>query len=126
MKSFLADESSPEEKITAKRKKFDLNRPFSNEEKLGEKIPPRVDVYKDLSLNRTIVEVRAADQIGLLHLIAKTISSCGLSIQFARIATDIFNVEPKDSNQAFTPSQFLDLREKLSTSLNQAKYYHEV
>jgi len=132
MKSFLADESSPEEKITAKRKKFDLNRPFSNEEKLGEKIPPRVDVYKDLSLNRTIVEVRAADQTGLLHLIAKTISSCGLSIQFARIATeqgiatDIFNVEPKDSNQAFTPSQFLDLREKLSTSLNQAKYYHEV
>ena len=45
------------------------------------------------------MEVRAADQIGLLHLISKTISRCGFSIQFARvateqgIATDIFNIE---------------------------------
>ena len=44
MKSFLAEEVLP--KKNYRQKKFDLNRPFSNEEKLGEKIPPRVDVYK--------------------------------------------------------------------------------
>ena len=36
----------------------------------------------------TIVEVKAIDQVGLLHLLAKTISKCGFNIEFARIATE--------------------------------------
>ena len=70
-----------------------------------------------MALSRTIVEVRAPDQVGLLHLIAKTISKCGFSIQFARIATeqgiatDIFNIEPLKNADSFSPSQFLELRE---------------
>ena len=130
--SFLLGESSPDKLISEKRKKTDRKRPFSNEDKLGEKIPPRVDVYRDVSLGRTIVEVRAADQIGLLHVIAKTISDCGFTIVFARIATeqgiatDIFNIERADDQKDFSPSRFLDLREQISNALNKGKYYHEV
>jgi len=130
--SFLLGESSPDKLISEKRKKTDRKRPFSNEDKLGEKIPPRVDVYRDVSLGRTIVEVRAADQIGLLHVIAKTISDCGFTIMFARIATeqgiatDIFNIERADEQKDFSPSRFLDLREQISNALNKGKYYHEV
>jgi UTP:GlnB (protein PII) uridylyltransferase len=68
----------------------------------------------------------------LLHLIAKTISRCGFSIQFARvateqeIATDVFNIEMSDNNKSFSPSQFLKLREELNESLNAGKYYLEV
>ena len=130
--SFLLGESSPEALISEKRKKTDRNRLFSNEDKLGEKIPPRVDVYRDVSLARTIVEVRAADRIGLLHLISQTISNCGFSIQFARIATeqgvatDIFNIEPDNTKKSFTPNHFIELREHLSTALNEGKFYHEV
>ena len=101
-------------------------------ERIGAKIPPRVDVYRDVSLGRIIVEVRAADRVGLLHLIAKTIASCGFGILFARIATeqniatDIFNIEQSSEEKDFSPSRFLDLREKLSNALNDGKYYHEV
>ena len=78
------------------------------------------------------MEVRAADQVGLLHVIAKTISDCGFTIMFARIATeqgiatDIFNIERADDQKDFSPSLFLDLREQISNALNKGKYYHEV
>ena len=114
------------------RKKTERNRLFSNEDRLGERIPPRVDVYHDVTLGRIIVEVRAADQVGLLHLIAKTISRCGFSIQFARvateqgIATDIFNIKRAKEEKNPSPAQFLELREELSESLNAGKYYLEV
>ena len=132
IRSFLSDEVAPDKLISEKRKKADRTRRFSSEDKLGEKIPSQVDVYRDVSLNRTIVEVRAPDQVGLLHLIAKTISKCGFSIQFARIATeqgiatDIFNIEPLKTKETFSPSRFLELREDLSTALYEGKFYHEV
>jgi [protein-PII] uridylyltransferase len=130
--AFLENETSPDKLISEKRKKTDSTRLFSNEDRLGERIPPSVDVYHDVSLSRIIVEVRAADQVGLLHLIAKTISKCGFSIQFARvateqgIATDVFNIEMSDNNKSFSPTQFLKLREDLNESLNAGKYYLEV
>ena len=130
--SFLENENSPEKLIKEKRKKNDKSRLFSNEDRLGEKIPPQVDVYHDVSLGRIIVEVRAADRVGLLHLIAKTISNCGFSIQFARIATeqgiatDIFNIEKANKNIQSSPAEFLQLREELSDALNTGKYYLEV
>ena len=130
--SFLENENSPEKQIKDKRKKLDKSKLFSNEDRFGEKIPPQVDVYHDVALGRIIVEVRAADQIGLLHLISKTISRCGFSIQFARvateqgIATDIFNIERAAENENPSPSQFLELREQLSEKLNTGKYYLEV
>ena len=130
--AFLENETSPDKQIKEKRKKTDRNRLFSNEDRLGERIPPRVDVYHDVTLGRIIVEVRAADQVGLLHSIAKTISKCGFSIQFARvateqgIATDIFNIKRASEEKNPSPSQFLELREELSESLNAGKYYLEV
>ena len=132
IRSFLADKNSPDELISEKRKKKAKSRRFSTEDKLGQKIPSQVDVYRDVSLDRTIVEVRAPDQIGLLHLISKTISSCGFSIQFARIATeqgiatDIFNIEPQKQNGTISPTRFLELREDLGKALHQGKFYHEV
>ena len=132
IQDFLENETSPDDLIKEKRKKTDRTRLFSNEERLGEKIPPRIDVYHDVSLGRIIVEVRAADQVGLLHLISKTISSCGFSIRFARIATeqgiatDIFNIERATQDKDSSPSQFLELREQLNDALNAGKYYLEV
>ena len=105
---------------------------FSNKEKLGERIPSQVDVYRDINLGRTIVEVKAPDQPGLLHLLTKTISQCGFNIEFARIATeqsiatDIFNISASVKDEKLQPDKFLELREKLSTALHDAKFYHEV
>ena len=130
--SILKSGNSPDEKISELRKKIDGNRLFSNREKLGEKIPPQVDVYRDVNLGRTIVEVKAPDQVGLLHLLAKTISLCGFDIEFARIATeqgiatDIFHIASIEKEDRTHPSRFLELREKISEALTDAKFFHEV
>lgn len=50
--------------------------------------PPIVEVYHELSMQRTIVEVQARDEIGLLFKLAKLISDHGFDITFARIGTE--------------------------------------
>ena len=57
-------------------------------EALHSSFPPTVDVYHELSMQRTIVEVQARDQIGLLYRLAKSISDHGFDITFARIGTE--------------------------------------
>ena len=132
LESFLTGKDCPTEQISAHRKKKEKSKTFSTSDKFGATIPPQVDVYRDISLGRTIVEVRAADRIGLLHLISKHIADAGFSILFARIATeqgiatDVFNIEPLDKSSVPSPRTFLDLREKLAKALHEGKYYHEV
>ncbi|MDR1011927.1 MAG: [protein-PII] uridylyltransferase [Opitutaceae bacterium] len=55
---------------------------------LQNNFPPHIDVYNELSMQRTIVEIQARDQIGLLYRVAKTISDHGFDITFARIGTE--------------------------------------
>jgi [protein-PII] uridylyltransferase len=50
--------------------------------------PPTIEVYHELSMRRTIVEVQARDEIGLLFKLAKLISDNGFDIIFARIGTE--------------------------------------
>jgi [protein-PII] uridylyltransferase len=64
--------------------------------------PPTVEVYHELTMDRTIVEIQARDQIGLLFRLAKAISKQGFDITFARIGTergialDTFYIESSD------------------------------
>ena len=112
LESFLSGKDCPDEKISAHRKKKEKSKTFSTTDKFGATIPPEVDVYRDISLGRTIVEVRAADRIGLLHLLSKHIADAGFSILFARIATeqgiatDVFNIEPIEKGTVPSPSTF--------------------
>jgi [protein-PII] uridylyltransferase len=57
-------------------------------EALQSSFPPTVEVYHELSMQRTIVEVQARDQIGLLYRLAKTMSDHNFDITFARIGTE--------------------------------------
>lgn len=81
--------------------------------------PPSVDVYHELSLKRTIIEVQATDRIGLLFQLARLISKKGFNISFARIATergvamDTFYIENMDQENESQTSNLLQLREEL-------------
>ena len=57
-------------------------------EALHGSFPSTVEVYHELSMQRTIVEIQAHDQIGLLYLLTKTIYDHGFDITFARIGTE--------------------------------------
>jgi [protein-PII] uridylyltransferase len=55
---------------------------------LHSSFPPTVEVYHELSMQRTIVEIQARDEIGLLYRLAKIIYDQGFDITFARIGTE--------------------------------------
>lgn len=81
--------------------------------------PPSVDVYHELSLKRTIIEVQASDRIALLYRLARLIHYKGFDISFARIATergvamDTFYIENGDSKSSASTDNLLELREGL-------------
>jgi [protein-PII] uridylyltransferase len=71
-------------------------------------------------MQRTIVEVQARDQLGLLYRLAKTISDHGFDITFARIGTergvaiDTFYIE-SDNHEAVEDTERLHaLRDALA------------
>jgi [protein-PII] uridylyltransferase len=76
--------------ISAQAKKLAATRYLSTSsgDALHSSFPPTVEVYNELSMQRTIVEVQARDQLGLLYRLAKTISDSGFDITFARIGTE--------------------------------------
>ena len=81
--------------------------------------PPSVEVYHELSLQKTIIEVKAKDQPGLLFRLAKTISQLGFDIHFARIATersiamDTFYIENNQAKEENRTTDLLALKEEL-------------
>jgi [protein-PII] uridylyltransferase len=95
-------------------------------EALQSSFPPTVDVYHEISMQRTIVEVQARDQIGLLYRLAKAISDFGFDITFARIGTergvaiDTFYIESAGHEPVDDPDRLLKLRSALSEVISPA------
>lgn len=61
---------------------------LTRNETLQAPLPATVDVYHELSLRRTIIEITATDHLGLLYRLARTIFDHGYGITFARISTE--------------------------------------
>ncbi|HVS54540.1 MAG TPA: [protein-PII] uridylyltransferase [Opitutaceae bacterium] len=108
--------------IMAQAKKIAATRYLSasSGETLQSSFPPTVDVYHELSMQRTIVEIQARDQIGLLYRLAKTISDQGFDITFARIGTergvaiDTFYIEGANHEPIENPERLTTLRDALN------------
>lgn len=88
---------------------------------LNTTFPATVDVYHELSLKRTIVEVQSLDHLGLLYLLSKTIYEHGLDISFARIntergvAVDTFYIDnPEEHDSEANTSKLVELREAIT------------
>ena len=64
------------------------NREAGRAEIVRASFPPRVDIYHEISMERTIVEVQAEDQVGLLFLLTRVISEHNFDITFARVGTE--------------------------------------
>ncbi len=109
--------------IVAQAKKFASTQRYntpSGSEAVQSSFPPTVDVYHELSMQRTIVEVQARDEIGLLFRLGKTISDHGFDITFARIGTergvaiDTFYIESDNHEPTADTSRLHALREALA------------
>ncbi len=92
----------------------------STGEMLHSSFPPTVEVYHELSMQRTIVEIQARDQIGLLYRLAKTISDHAFDITFARIGTergvaiDTFYIESANHEPVDSTDRLVALRDALA------------
>lgn len=108
--------------IVAQAKKLAANRftMGTGTDALHASFPPSVEVYHELSMQRTIIEIQAHDQIGLLFRIAKTISDQGFDITFARIGTergiaiDTFYIESANHEATEDTSRLHELRDRLN------------
>ncbi len=95
------------------------NKARSSGELFQASFPPTVDVYHEISMERTIVEVQAHDQIGLLFRMSKTISDFGFDITFSRIGTergiaiDTFYIEDAQHHTVSDPQRLHKLRHAL-------------
>ncbi len=89
-------------------------------ERLRAPLPSGVDVYHELSLRRTIIEIQSTDAIGLLYRISKAIFDHGFDISFARISTernvavDTFYIEPIHRDDTSDTEKLLSLRQALT------------
>ncbi len=98
----------------------------SNGEALHTSFPPTVEVYHELAMQRTIVEIQARDQIGLLYRLAKIISDQGFDITFARIGTergvaiDTFYIESSEPSQPIDTPRLQALRDTLTEVIRPA------
>ncbi|MSU47393.1 MAG: [protein-PII] uridylyltransferase [Lacunisphaera sp.] len=106
--------------ITAQAKKYaDATRYTAASQEMPSTFPPTVEVYRELSLDRIIVEVQAHDRIGLLYMLVKTISDHGFDTTFARINTersvaiDTFYIEPENPEVKADDVQLHSLRDAL-------------
>src|SRR5208337_4369230 len=85
------------------------------------------DLYPEISMQRTIVEIQARDQIGLLYRIAKAIFDFGFDITFARIGTergvaiDTFYIESANHELVDDPDRLLGLRNALNEVISPAQ-----
>ena len=108
--------------IVAQAKKHAASRytGVNNGEALHNSFPPTVEVYHELAMQRTIVEIQARDQIGLLYRLAKIISDQGFDITFARIGTergvaiDTFYIESSEPSQPIDTPRLQALRDTLT------------
>lgn len=88
--------------------------------------PPTVDVYHELSMQRTIVEIQARDEVGLLYRLAKIIFDQGFDITFARIGTergiaiDTFYIESADKSPVKDEKRLAKLQDSLMETIHAA------
>ncbi len=88
-------------------------------ERLEVPFPPKVEISREPTLGRTIVEVQAGDSLGLLYRLARAITHAGFDIAFARIATensvalDTFHIETIPAGGEITDEALEELKLKL-------------
>ncbi len=114
--------------IEDRQRKAKKSKRLKTPDSLGATINPSVNVYQEIGVDRTIVEIQANDHIGLLFVLARTISKLGFDISFARISTersvaiDVFHLESANPDLPIDAERLLELRESLNKVVSQKEF----
>lgn len=97
---------------------------YTVDDPLRAPIHRKVEIYNELSLHRTIVEVLTNDNLGLLYRVTNAIYQYGFDITFARISTerrvaiDTFYIENIIPNTPMDPQKLDALQKTLHSIVN--------
>ncbi len=86
-------------------------------------VPTRVEVYNDVSADYTVLDVYAADRVGLLFTITNCLYHLWLQIHLAKITTmvnevlDVFYVTDPEGRKVTEPERIASIREALVREL---------
>lgn len=92
---------------------------------LADSFQTHVEVYQELSLKRTILEVQAKDRVGLLYQISNCISKKDFDIAFARINTergiaiDTLHLTPGNNKPTIKVEKLEELKKDILAELEQ-------
>jgi [protein-PII] uridylyltransferase len=106
--------------IVAQANRIAASRYTTESTALHSSFPPTVEVYHELAMQRTIIDIQAHDQIGLLYRLARVIYDHGFDITFARINTergvalDTFYIEDANHQPVEDTSRLQALRDALA------------
>jgi [protein-PII] uridylyltransferase len=112
--------------IVAQAQKIAASRYTTEKNTLHTSFPPTVEVYHELAMQRTIIDLQAHDQIGLLYRLAKIIYDHGFDITFARINTergvalDTFYIESANHEPIEDTTRLYALRDALAQVIRPA------
>jgi [protein-PII] uridylyltransferase len=112
--------------IVAQAQKISSSRYTTENNTLHSSFPPTVEVYHELAMMRTIIDIQTRDQIGLLYRLAKIIFDHGFDITFARINTehgvalDTFYIESANHEATEDTARLHALRDALARVIGPA------
>lgn len=101
----------------------ELSLPLVRREMARAKAPVRVEIDTNASEDHTVIDVYAADRIGLLYRITSTLADLGLSIQTAKVSTkvdqavDVFYVKDLKGNKVTDQEKLGQVRHSLQEAL---------
>jgi len=87
-------------------------------------IVPKVVVDNDASASATVLEVRAADELGLLHRVTRALFDCDLDVVSARVSTigsevvDAFYVRDAQGNKVTRPEDLRRVEEAVRAAVD--------
>ena len=115
LERLIADEMTVEEVIASRKRVFGVNK----DARAKSVIVPHVDIINDASDAHTVIEVMAADRLGLLFDLTRVIWVEGLNILLARVVTeahrviDAFYVDLPGGGKLKAPNRIEQLRRRL-------------
>ncbi len=111
LESVLDDRLALGDRLAAKAKDYDRHRPATT----ARPVVPQVSVDNEASASSSVVEVRAVDEVGLLHRVTRALFDCDLDVVSARVSTigtevvDAFYVRDADGGKVSDPAALADL-----------------
>jgi len=106
------------DRLAAKARDYATARPTS-----ARPVTRSVDIDNDASSTSTVVEVHAADEVGLLHRVTRTLTDCALDVVSARVATvgtevvDAFYVRDSAGHKIEDPVGMRSVHDALARSI---------